>query len=104
MVVAAGSKLGKSQQLWQVNEVNKQIWPSPNGIGMVDTDAWAQTVKIARETKNADGQTVLTKDPEGLAYTNDYTEKALAKLGDENAETTGADYEPITVKLEPGGA
>jgi NitT/TauT family transport system substrate-binding protein len=104
MVVAAGSKLGKSHQLWQINEVNKLIWPSPDGIGMVNADAWTQTVKIARDTKNADGDTVLTKDPEGLAYTNDYTTKALAKLGDENAETTGADFEPITVKLEPGGA
>ena len=104
MVVAAGSKLGNSHQLWQVNEVNKLIWPSENGIGMVDADAWAQTVKIASETKNADGQTVLTKEPEGLAYTNEYTEQALAKLGDENAETTGADFEPITVTLEPGGA
>jgi NitT/TauT family transport system substrate-binding protein len=104
IVRAAGPTLGDSHQLWQMNEINKLIWPSPNGIGMVDTDAWAQTVKIASETKNADGQTVLTKDPEGLAYTNDYTEKALAKLGEENAETTGADFEPITVKLEPGGA
>jgi NitT/TauT family transport system substrate-binding protein len=104
MVVAAGSKLGKSHQLWQINEVNKLIWPSPDGIGMVNADAWNQTVRIARTTKNQDGQTVLTKDPEGLAYTNDYTQKALAKLQGENAETTGADFEPITVKLNPGGA
>ena len=104
MVVARGSKLGASHQLWQMNEVNKLIWPSANGIGLVDEPAWAQTVKIAQETKNADGDTVLTKAPEGLAYTNDYAQKALDALGEENAETTGADFEPIEVKLEPGGA
>ena len=31
-----GSQLGASHQLWQVNEVNKLIWPSPDGIGMID--------------------------------------------------------------------
>ncbi len=29
MVVKRGSKLGASHQLWQVNEVNKLVWPSP---------------------------------------------------------------------------
>jgi NitT/TauT family transport system substrate-binding protein len=87
-----------------MNEINKLIWPSPNGIGMVDTSAWDQTVKIAEQTKNQDGDTVLTKPPEGLAYTNDYATKALAALKEEGADTTGADFKPITVTLKPGGA
>ena len=29
IVVASGSTLGASHQLWQMNEVNKLIWPSP---------------------------------------------------------------------------
>ena len=34
IVVKAGSKLGASHQLWQVNEINKLIWPSPApGVG-----------------------------------------------------------------------
>ena len=102
IVVAKGSKLGASHQLWQMNEINKLIWPSPGGIGMVDTAAWDQTVKIAQETKNADGDTVLTKAPEGLAYTNDYAEKALAELSSE--DTKGAEFEPTEVTLEKGGA
>jgi NitT/TauT family transport system substrate-binding protein len=104
IVVARGSKLGASHQLWQMNEINKLIWPSPNGIGMVDTSAWDQTVKIAEQTKNQDGDTVLTKPPEGLAYTNDYATKALAALKEEGADTTGADFKPIAVTLKPGGA
>jgi NitT/TauT family transport system substrate-binding protein len=104
IVVARGSKLGASHQLWQMNEINKLIWPSPNGIGIVDKTAWDQTVKIAQQTKNQDGDTVLTKPPEGLAYTNDYAAKAIAALKEENADTTGADFKPITVTLKAGGA
>ncbi len=104
IVVARGSKLGASHQLWQMNEINKLIWPSPNGIGMVDKGLWDQTVKIAQQTKNQDGDTVLTKPPEGLAYTNDYATKALAALKEGGADTTGSDFKPITVTLKAGGA
>ena len=31
IVVAAGSQLGNSHQLWQMNEINKLIWPAENG-------------------------------------------------------------------------
>jgi NitT/TauT family transport system substrate-binding protein len=105
IVVARGSKLGASHQLWQMNEINKLIWPSPNGIGIVDKTAWDQTVKIAQQTKNQDGDTVLTKAPEGLAYTNDYAQKALDALkASGDADVNGTDFKPITVKLNPGGA
>lgn len=102
IVVAKGSKLGASHQLWQMNEINKLVWPSPNGIGLVDQAAWDQTVKIAQDTKNADGDTVLTKAPEGDAYTNEYAEKALAAI--EDADTKGTDFKPTTVELKAGGA
>jgi NitT/TauT family transport system substrate-binding protein len=104
IVVAKGSKLGASHQLWQMNEINKLVWPSPSGIGIVDKTAWDQTVKVASETKNADGKTVLSKPPEGLAYTNDYAQKAVDALKKEGADTTGADFKPITVTLKAGGA
>ena len=103
-VVQAGSKLGASHQLWQVNEVNKLIWPSPQGIGMVDQSAWNRTVTIAQSTKNKDGQTVLTKAQTGEAYTNDFTTKALANLKKMGLDTTGGNFKPITVTLNPGGS
>jgi NitT/TauT family transport system substrate-binding protein len=102
-VVKSGSKLGASHQLWQVNEVNKLIWPSPQGIGMVDKTAWDRTITIAQSTKNKDGQTVLTKAPAGEAYTNDFTTKALANLKKMGLDTTGTNFKPITVTLNPGG-
>jgi len=104
IVVAKGSKLGASHQLWQMNEINKLIWPSPDGIGLIDEAAWDQTVQVASETKNAEGATVITKAPEGLAYTNDYAEKAVAALEADGEDPKGADFEPITVELKAGGA
>jgi NitT/TauT family transport system substrate-binding protein len=104
MVVQAGSKLGASHQLWQTNEVNKLIWPSPQGIGMVNKAAWDRTVDIAEHTKNADGDTVLTGAPQGEAYTNEFTQKALANLNKMGLDTTGKTFKPITVKLNPGGS
>jgi NitT/TauT family transport system substrate-binding protein len=103
MVVKAGSKLGASHQLWQTNEVNKLIWPSPQGIGMVNKLAWDQTVNIAQHTKNADGDTVLKGAPKGEAYTNEFTQKALANLKGMGLDTTGKNFKPITVQLNPGG-
>jgi NitT/TauT family transport system substrate-binding protein len=103
-VVKAGSKLGASHQLWQTNEANKLVWPAPNGIGMVDKTAWDRTVTIAQHTKNADGDTVLKAAPAGLAYTNDYTVQAVAKLKKMGLDTTGAGFKPITVTLNPGGS
>jgi NitT/TauT family transport system substrate-binding protein len=104
MVVAAGSTLGASHQLWQVNEVNKLIWPAPAGAGVVDEAAWAQTVEVARTAVNADGQTVLTRDPDPEAYTNTYVERALEQLRGEGVDVTGEGYAPIEVTLNPGGA
>jgi len=104
MVVAKGSKLGDSHQLWQMNEVNKLIWPSPNGIGLVDQAAWDQTVDVAMNTKNADGDTVIAKAPEGMAFTNEYAQKALDALKEEGDDATGSDFKPTTVQLKEGGA
>jgi NitT/TauT family transport system substrate-binding protein len=104
MVVQAGSKLGASHQLWQTNEASKLIWPSPQGIGMVDKAAWDRTVTVASRTKNADGVTVLKAPPAGLAYTNDYTVKALDTLKKMGLDTTGATFKPITVTLKAGGS
>ena len=104
MVVAKGSKLGKSHQLWQMNEVNKLIWPSTAGIGVVDDAAWKQTVDISMTTKNQTGDTVLKKAPDSDAYTNDYINQALTQAKAAGVDVTGASFQPATVTLEAGGA
>jgi NitT/TauT family transport system substrate-binding protein len=103
IVVAAGSQLGNSHQLWQTNEVNKLIWPSPQGIGMIDPAAWKQTVDIALNTKNDQGTTVITKAPDAGAYTNDYVTKALDELKAQGVDVTGSKFAPIDVTLAAGG-
>ncbi|MBF6484781.1 ABC transporter substrate-binding protein [Nocardia otitidiscaviarum] len=103
ITVAAGSTLGASHQQWQINEVNKLIWPSPDGIGMVDENAWNQTVTIARQTRNQEGATVLTREPDADAYTNVYVTRALDLLKGEGVDVTGTDYAPVPVVLAEGG-
>ena len=43
---------------------------------------------------------MLTKAPEGLAYTNDYIQKAL-QLKARRVDVNGADFKPVTVTLNP---
>jgi NitT/TauT family transport system substrate-binding protein len=104
LVVAQGSQLGDSHQLWQMNEINKLIWPAENGVGFIDQEAWDRTVQIALETPNLEGATVLSEPPDAEAFTNDIVTEALANLEELGVDTVGADYEPIEVTLEPGGA
>ncbi|GAB7190045.1 ABC transporter substrate-binding protein [Kineococcus sp. NUM-3379] len=103
VVVAGGSTLGASHQLWQVNEVNKLIWPAPAGAGVLDEAAWRQTVEVARGTRNADGQSVITAEPDGSAFTTEYVEKALDALRADGVDVTGERFSPLTVTLAEGG-
>ena len=100
--VAAGSQLGASHQLWQVNEINKLIWPAESGVGFVDEAAWNRTVDIALNTPNLEGATVLTAEPTDGAYTNDIVEAAWELLP-EGTDINGADYAPIEVTLNEAG-
>ncbi len=104
IITANGSKLGASHQLWMMNEVNKLIWPSPLGVGVIDPALWAQTVTVALNTLNADEITIITADPGAAAYTNQYAEAANAALTAEGLDTTGDGFAPITVELKEGGA
>ncbi|MFN6118188.1 MAG: ABC transporter substrate-binding protein, partial [Actinomycetes bacterium] len=104
IVLAQSPILGASHQLWQMNEVNKLIWPAANGVGVIDQAAWDRTVEIASGTKNLDGATVLTKPVDAGAFTNEYVEAAHAILEGLGVEITGSGYAPIEVELKEGGA
>ena len=104
IITANGSKLGASHQLWMMNEVNKLIWPSPLGVGIIDPVLWEQTVTVALNTLNADEVAIITADPGAAAYTNQSAEAANAALTAEGLNTTGDDFAPISVELKEGGA
>ena len=104
IVVAKGSKLGASHQLWQMNEINSVIWPAANGTGTIDEAAWARTVDIASGTKNLDGATVLTKPVTDGAWTNDIVKAAQEALVADGIDINGASWAPITVTLNENGA
>lgn len=103
IVTANGSKLGKSHQLWMMNEVNKLVWPSPAGVGVMDPAKWALTVEISKGTKNLEGATVLSAEPADGSYTTQYAEAADAALEAEGLNTTGDAFAPISVTLMEGG-
>ncbi|MGA0205583.1 MAG: ABC transporter substrate-binding protein [Ilumatobacteraceae bacterium] len=104
IVVSKGSMLGASHQLWQMNEVNKLIWPATGGAGVIDKAAWDRTAALSQETKNLEGSTVLTAAPDADSYTNDIVNEALAILDGLGVDTKGSGYSPITVELQEGGA
>ncbi|MCF8557411.1 MAG: ABC transporter substrate-binding protein [Candidatus Nanopelagicales bacterium] len=103
IITANGSKLGASHQLWMMNEVNKLIWPSPAGVGVIDQALWDQTVNVALNTKNLEGATIITADPGAAAFTNQFAEAADAALSAEGLNVTGDDFAPIDVTLNEGG-
>ena len=93
-VLAAGPTLGESHMRWQLNEVNKLIWPSPAGIGMMDQALYDQTIRVALEGA------VLAAEPDEGALRTDLAAQALEGL---EGDTTGESYAPVTVELNPGG-
>jgi NitT/TauT family transport system substrate-binding protein len=102
-VVAAGSNLGASLQLFQTNGVNQLIWPDASGVGTIDKTSWDNTVAIAKDTQETNGKPMLTADPSSDAYTNTYVNKAHQELTAEGLDVYGKGYKPISVKLIVNG-
>ena len=103
IVTAAGSSLGQSHQLWMTNEVSKLIFPSTNGVGMIDDAAWANTVDIAMNTQNETGATIITTEPPATAYSNEFVTQALDELKADGVDVLGTDWTPTEVTLNAGG-
>ena len=90
----AGSQLGAGHQAWMMNEINPLIWPSENGIGVMDPELWEQTVAIARQAE------IISEDPPAEAYTTDIAEEALAGISE---DATGEGFQKGEVEVTPGG-
>ena len=92
--VEAGSQLPAGHQRWMMNEIGGLVWPSPEGIGMMDPTLWAQTVKIAKDAG------IIKADPSTDAYTNDIVEEALTGITE---DAKGEGFTKGTVEVTPGG-
>jgi ABC-type branched-subunit amino acid transport system substrate-binding protein/ABC-type nitrate/sulfonate/bicarbonate transport system substrate-binding protein len=94
IVLDNGPTLGQGHMAWQLNEINKLIWPSPNGIGIMDEALWDQTVNISVEGG------VITEAPSEGAYRTDLAEAAHQFL---SGDVTGESWQAQTVEVTPGG-
>jgi len=90
-----GTTLGAGHQAWQMNEVNPLIWPSPNGIGLMDQALWDQTVAVSVEAG------IIPEAPPAEAFRTDLAEAALANITDVDAK--GADFTKGSVEVTEGG-
>ena len=94
IVLDQGTILGEGHQVWMMNEINALIWPSPDGIGVLDEGLWDQTVQISLDSE------ILTEEPSEDAYRTDLAQAALDGI---DGDTTGDDFEKADVEVTPGG-
>ncbi|MFN8531175.1 MAG: ABC transporter substrate-binding protein [Anaerolineae bacterium] len=100
-VLEAGPTLGQGHQTWQMNEVNKLIWPSPDGIGIMNPESFDITAQIALDY----GIISTAAEGEGVTYRTDLAQAALDSLQADmpDLDVTGADYVPAEVEITPNG-
>ncbi len=96
IVLKNGTLLGKGHQAWQMNEINRLIWPTPRGIGVMAPLAFLRTAAIAKQFG------VISKAPSG-AYRTDLAKAANAMLRKEGVNTTGLRWKAAVVVVTAGG-
>jgi len=94
IVLDQGTILGEGHQHWMMNEINALIWPSPDGIGILDEALWDQTVQVSLDSE------ILTEEPSDNAYRTDLAQAALDGI---DGDTTGDDFEKGDVEVTPRG-
>jgi NitT/TauT family transport system substrate-binding protein len=97
IVLDNGPTLGEGHQRWQLNEINKLIWPNELGIGVMDPAAFDNTAQIALDYG------VIKSEASSDAFITDYAEAAVAALEEEGVDVNGADFQPEDVEVTPGG-
>ncbi|MDX1613994.1 MAG: ABC transporter substrate-binding protein [Candidatus Promineifilaceae bacterium] len=95
IVLDNGPTLGEGHMRWMLNEINALIWPSPQGIGVMDDALYDQTVDIAVEFE------VINDVPDEAAVRTDLALAALEGLTD--LDTSGESFTKLDVEVTPGG-
>jgi NitT/TauT family transport system substrate-binding protein len=99
-VLEAGPTLGVGHQAWMMNEVNKLVWPSDNGVGILDAAAFDTTAQIA-----LDFGVISEAIPAEVMFRTDLAQAALDSLMTDMADSdfVGADFEAAEVPVTPNG-
>ena len=97
IVLKQGPTLLKGHQTWQMNEINKLIWPAKLGIGVMDPTDFARSAKIVK----AYGK--LKSLPNHSAYRTDLAKAADAALKQQGEDISGLHWKPLVVHVTPGG-
>jgi NitT/TauT family transport system substrate-binding protein len=97
MTLKEGPTLPKGHQTWMMNEINKLIWPSTSGIGVMDKAAYARTASISKQFG------VIKKAPNAAAYRTDLATKAVAMLKAKGLDVNGAHWKALNVKVTKNG-
>jgi NitT/TauT family transport system substrate-binding protein len=96
IVLKQGPTLLRGHQTWQMNEINKLIWPSKLGIGVMDPASFDRTARISKQFK------VISKSPSG-AYITNLAKAADAQLKAHGLDIFGLHWKPAVVHITPGG-
>ena len=96
LTLKEGPTLPKGHQTWMMNEINKLIWPSAGGIGIMNAADYNRTAQISKEFG------VVAKTPSG-AYRTDLAAKAVAQLKAQGLDVNGKSWKPANVKITAGG-
>jgi NitT/TauT family transport system substrate-binding protein len=92
-----GPTLPKGHQTWQVNEINKLIWPNTAGIGIMSKTDYTRTATISKQFG------VISKAPTAGAYRTDLAAKAVAQLKASGVDVNGKNWHAAMVMLTAGG-
>jgi NitT/TauT family transport system substrate-binding protein len=82
---------------WQLNEINRLIWPSPAGVGVMDQALWDQTVAVSLESG------IIPEAPSEGAMRTDLAQAAVDALAADGVDVTGESWQPVEVTLVEGG-
>ena len=96
-VLDAGPTLGEGHQAWQMNEVNKLIWPNDLGVGIMNPPDFDNTAQIALDYK------IIKSEAGDDAYMTEFAEQAVQQLKDEGEDVNGSDWTAPEVEVTPGG-
>jgi NitT/TauT family transport system substrate-binding protein len=97
IVLQHGPALGTGHMTWMLNEINALIWPSPQGVGVMDAKAFEQTVHIAHQY-----QIIKHKSDVGT-YRTDLAQQALNALSSQGLDTKGLQFKKRPVQVTKGG-